>query len=137
MDPPIRPLSRGARWISWALPLLLLGALAAWWPLQGRRVEAQASLEHLTGRSYDEARVELLSQGWIPRNDVGPITLSGNGLVFQRRGYSELVASSGSGLAPCRFEFRDGKGQVLVVITEGEQAEVGEPKARVAGIHLR
>lgn len=78
--------------------------------------------------SYDNARQLLLRQGWAPRQDVNDGVLSGNGRIFWERGYTELVASSGTGLAPCRFEFADDSGRILVVETEGEEIGVSHAK---------
>jgi len=90
--------------------------------------------KYVIGLSYDNARAQLIRDGWSPRQDVNDGMLSGNGRVFWERGYTELVASSGTGQAPCRFEFTDADGRVLVVGTEGE--EIGVSHAKVVHAYI-
>jgi hypothetical protein len=89
---------------------------------------------HLIGMTYDDVREQLMRDGWSPRQDVNDGMPSGNGSLFLERGYEELVASSGTGLAPCRFEFTDADGRVLVVETEGEES--GEAHARAVHAYI-
>ena len=100
------------------------------------RQPENAALSQVVGLTYDDARVVLLREGWTPRQDAGDGMLSGNGHIFHARGYTELVASSGTGLAPCRFEFTDRRGRVLVVGTEGEECEDGYCHAKVVHASL-
>ena len=41
--------------------------------------------------------------------------------LFSNRGYQEVVDCSGTGLGLCRFEFRNEKGEMLVVVTANNQ----------------
>lgn len=82
----------------------------------------------VTGMTYHKARKVILARGWkpyrsIPENEVATNTdiKSGNGAEFWKRGYVEVEACSGTGEAPCAFEFRDAKGNRLRVITKGEE----------------
>ena len=74
---------------------------------------------------FSEARELLLRQGWFPLNSpINPTgneeLLSGNGPYFVELGYREMLACSGTGLAPCKFAYRSEAGQYLTVITVGE-----------------
>ncbi len=90
----------------------------------------------INGTSYDVARELLIREGWQPNerhisfgND--PSVQSGNGPTFWKRGYRELVSCSGSGAAECLFEFIDPSERVLLVVTQGEEADDGEYHATV------
>jgi hypothetical protein len=91
--------------------------------------------------TYDHARQVLIQAGWMPamrsriegeRVDVQ----SGNGPIFWKRGYHELASCSGTGEAFCLFYFTDPKGNVLRVVTSGEEYEDGSAQARVHSAHL-
>lgn len=74
---------------------------------------------------FSEARELLLRQGWFPIsspvNPTGNTELhSGNGPYFVEKGYREVLSCSGTGLAPCRFAYRSEAGQILHLITVGE-----------------
>lgn len=82
---------------------------------------------------FSEARQLLLRQGWFPINSpVNPTAnedlMSGNGPYFVEKGYREVIACSGTGLAPCKFAYRSEAGQVLNLVTtgEGEYARVND-----------
>ena len=90
----------------------------------------------INGTTYDVARELLIREGWQPNekhisygNDPG--VQSGNGPTFWKRGYRELVSCSGSGAAECLFEFIDPSERVLLVVTQGEEADDGEYHATV------
>ena len=97
-----------------------------------------AAAERLIGLSYDQARQLILSDGWSPRRGDGESAdvEFGNGRIFWERGFTELQGASGTGAAHCRFEFTDALGQVLVVITTGEESETGEYHAKVSGVRI-
>lgn len=89
------------------------------------------------GLPYDEARELLIEEGWIPAKNPwshgGSVDVKwGNGPIFWERGYWELEACSGTGIAPCLFRFFDPSRRVLVVTTEGEEDEDGAYHAKVA-----
>ena len=90
----------------------------------------------INGTAYDVARELLIREGWQPNEkhwSYGdtPKVQSGNGPIFWKRGYRELESCSGSALAECLFEFIDPAERVLVVVTQGEEAEDGEYHATV------
>lgn len=96
----------------------------------------QLRIPVINGKTYDVARKVLIKEGWQPNvNSMAygddPKVQGGNGPTFWKRGYRELEACSGSALAECRFEFIDPSGRVLVVVTEGEEADNGEYHATV------
>jgi hypothetical protein len=96
----------------------------------------QLRIPVLNEATYDVARELLIREGWQPYKKhwsygQDPKVQSGNGPIFWKRGYWEVVSCSGSGLAECRFEFIDPSKRVLVVITSGEEAENGEYHAVV------
>ncbi|HST36611.1 MAG TPA: hypothetical protein VLK25_08290 [Allosphingosinicella sp.] len=114
-------------------PLLAAAAVA---PVTGAAAaEARrAALPAVTGLRYGEARTRLIRAGWRPAEQPvvpgNPDLASGNGPYFLARGYRELVACAGTGLAPCRFAFRNA-GRMLVVVTAGEGAEARVRSARI------
>lgn len=111
-------------------PLLLATAAA---PAAGQR-RSDAPLPRIQGLLYPEARTRLLRAGWRPAEQPGdptnPDLASGNGPYFVAHGYRELVSCSGTGLAYCRFAFRN-NGRVLTVITAGEVPQARVRRARI------
>jgi TIR domain-containing protein len=102
----------------------------------GPGTNGQLSVPNLYGKTYDAARKVLIRAGWQPNakhvSHGGDAQVqSGNGPIFWHRGYWELEACAGAGAAECSFEFIDPSGRVLVVVTEGEEAEKGEYHATV------
>lgn len=96
----------------------------------------QLSVPPIYGKTYAVARKLLIKEGWQPNerhisygND--PAVQSGNGPIFWKRGYRELVTCSGTALAECLFEFIDPTERVLVVVTQGEEDENGTYHATV------
>lgn len=51
---------------------------------------------------------------------------SGNGWGFWKKGYTEIETCSGSGYAPCIFNFKDVYGNTLKIYTEGEDLPKGK-----------
>lgn len=95
------------------------------------------------GMTYHKARKIILARGWkpfrsIPENEVATNTdiKSGNGKEFWKRGYVEVEACSGTGEAPCAFEFQDGKGHHLRVFTTGEENPKRKSFAIVSGVEV-
>lgn len=85
----------------------------------------------------------LLASGWQPlrTKSLGvagsdPDITSGNGPAFWRRGYLELEACSGTGLAACAFLFRDAYGNRLRVTTDGEELPRQKAYATVNGFRF-
>ncbi|MEO6639126.1 MAG: TIR domain-containing protein [Ginsengibacter sp.] len=92
--------------------------------------------------SYDVARELLIREGWQPNTrhiSYGrePEVQGGNGPAFWKKGYWELVSSSGSGFAECLFEFIDVDGRVLVVATHGEETDDGQNHATVSRVFYK
>jgi hypothetical protein len=102
-----------------------------------------ARLPAITELSYNKARKRLLTAGWQPlrtkfynQADTDPDIAYGNGHVFWQRGYVEVEACSGTGVAACSFLFRDAYGNRLRVITEGEELPKEKAYATVTGFRF-
>lgn len=81
--------------------------------------------------SYAQARTMLIKRGWQPvfnseqvNNRVPNSTI--DSLI--KKGYTEIVDCSGTGLGLCLFQFRNAKGQNLFVTTidnqSGQQSKI-------------
>jgi hypothetical protein len=99
-----------------------------------------ARLPAIAELSYSRARKKLLAAGWQPLQtksfneaDEDPDIKSGNGPLFWKRGYVELEACSGTGVAACAFLFKDAYGNHLRVTTAGEELPKEKAYARVSG----
>ncbi|MBL1177281.1 hypothetical protein [Pantanalinema sp. GBBB05] len=71
---------------------------------------------------YREARSRLIQQGWQPNVQGDPPNLNDASVrELVDLGYEEVKDCSGTGLGPCRFEFTNAAGELLVVsaITKG------------------
>jgi len=102
-----------------------------------------AKLPSITELSYHKARRALLSAGWQPLQtkpfngaEADPDISSGNGAVFWERGYVEVEACSGMGMAPCAFLFKDAYGNRLRVTTAGEEYPKEKAFAKVTGFQF-
>jgi hypothetical protein len=100
----------------------------AWAQDKPCRPAKHAKLPVITELTYHRARKKLLAAGWQPLRtksyneaDTDPDIASGNGRIFRRRGYVEVEACAGTGVAPCAFLFEDAYGNRLRVTTEGEE----------------
>jgi len=107
------------------------------------RPNMHAKLPVITKMTYHKARKRLLAAGWQPLQtkhhneaDSDPDIHSGNGPDFWRRGYSELEACSGTGVAACAFLFEDAYGNCLRVTTAGEEFPREKIYARVTGFRF-
>lgn len=81
------------------------------------------SLKNLRqGMNYSEARKIILNAGWQGNNTRWQdIPQDGQiNVLYYNNGWREVVSCSGTGMAPCRYEFHDIYKKTLVVITEGE-----------------
>lgn len=102
--------------------------------------QRHARLPVVKDSTYHKARKKLIAAGWQPlrttsANVAGtdPDITSGNGPLFWRKGYVELEACSGTGVAACAFLFKDAYGNRLRVTTEGEEVPDEKFYARVNG----
>lgn len=109
-------------------------------PCQPRR---HTKLPAVTEFTYHKARKRLLAAGWQPlqtksfneANDDPDISY-GNGRLFWRKGYVEVEACAGTGVAPCTFLFKDAYGNRLRVTTAGEELPRQRAYARVTGFQF-
>jgi hypothetical protein len=76
------------------------------------------------GMTYKEARQIVIKQGWRP-NLQGEPNLSSLAVknLFDL-GYIEIKDCAGTGEGPCRFEFINQQGELLVVVTAGRDSLV-------------
>ena len=102
-----------------------------------------ARLPAITELTYSRARKKLLTAGWQPLQtksfndaDEDSDIKSGNGPLFWKRGYVELEACSGTGVAACAFSFKDAYGNHLRVTTAGEELPKEKTYARVTGFQF-
>ncbi|MFM6017403.1 MAG: hypothetical protein ACKPE3_39320 [Sphaerospermopsis kisseleviana] len=67
--------------------------------------------------AYTEARLILIQQGWRPNLQGEPPNLQSRAVkeLFEL-GYEEIKDCAGTGEGPCRFEFINQKGDLLVVV---------------------
>jgi hypothetical protein len=110
--------------------------------IKNQSSEKSNAIPNVHDMTYDHARQALIQAGWMPamrswiEGDSVDVQ-SGNGPIFWKRGYRELDSCSGTGEAFCLFFFTDPRGNVLRVITAGEEYEDGSAKARVLSAHLQ
>ena len=107
------------------------------------RPARHAKLPAVTELTYHKARKRLLAAGWQPLRtksfneaDTDPDISYGNGRLFWRRGYVEVEACSGTGVAACAFLFEDAYGNQLRVTTAGEELPKRKAYARVTGFRF-
>jgi hypothetical protein len=107
------------------------------------RPAKHAKIPVIKESTYHKARKRLLAAGWRPvrtksvneaRTD--PDISYGNGPLFLRKGYVEIEACSGTGVAACAFLFKDVHGNRLRVNTEGEEDPRLKYYARVTGFRF-
>jgi hypothetical protein len=106
-------------------------------PCKPRR---HAKLPVVKESTYHKARKKLIAAGWQPLRTTSaneaatnPDITSGNGPLLWQKGYFELDACSGTGVAACAFMFKDAHGNRLRVTTEGEEVPNEKSYARVTG----
>ena len=102
-----------------------------------------ARLPAIMKMTYHKARKRLLAAGWQPvqtkflnEADSDPDIASGNGRIFWNRGYVEVEACSGTGVAACAFLFEDAYGNRLRISTAGEELPKQKGYARVTGFRF-
>ena len=125
-------------WLILLICVVLCGnVLAHEKPCKPRR---HGELPVVKGLTYHKARKKLIAAGWQPVQTkssdeaaTDPDVISGNGSMFWRKGYVELEACSGTGVAACAFLFKDAHGNRLRVTTEGEELPKEKFYARVSG----
>ena len=107
------------------------------------RPARHAKLPAITGFTYRKARKVLLSAGWQPLQtksfneaERDPDISSGNGLLFWHRGYVEVEACAGTGVAACAFLFKDAYGNHLRITTAGEELPNEKVHAKVTGFRF-
>jgi hypothetical protein len=95
-----------------------------------------ALIPRIAGLTYDDGRERLLDAGWQPRmrhwshgTDAG--VQAGNGREFWERGYWEIINAWPTGLAQCTFAFHDVYGNLLTVLTQGEEIPETSSRAHV------
>ncbi|CAN1213242.1 hypothetical protein TUMEXPCC7403_23755 [Tumidithrix helvetica PCC 7403] len=76
------------------------------------------------GMTYEEARQIILEQGWKPNPNVESNLRSPVVKAIFDRGYIEINDCSGTGEAPCRYEFVNQNGELLYVVTAGRDSLV-------------
>jgi hypothetical protein len=107
------------------------------------RPAKHARLPAITKLTYHKARKRLLAAGWQPlrtksfnESNSDPDIAYGNGRIFWKRGYVEVEACSGTGVAACAFLFEDAYGNRLRVMTAGEELPKQKAYARVNGFRF-
>jgi hypothetical protein len=132
-------------WFAVLVCVLANGAARAQDKPQGKpcRPARHAKLPAITELTYHKARKRLLAAGWQPLRtksydeaDSDPDTAYGNGRLFWKRGYVEVEACSGTGVAACALLFRDAYGNRLRVTTEGEELPKEKAHAIVTGFRF-
>lgn len=105
--------------------------------------QKHAKLPFVLDLTYHKARPKLLRAGWQPHPTIhhneastNPNTSYGNGEIFWKKGYWEIEACAGTGLAPCAFLFEDAYGNMLRVTTAGEEHPRQRYTAKVTGYKL-
>ena len=106
--------------------ILFFGFVVAFGQSKPCRPARHARLPKIVGSTYPRARKMLVAAGWQPlRTNSSSRNVNiayGNGPFYWRRGYFEVEACAGTGLADCAFLFKDRFGNRLRVTTEGEEA---------------
>lgn len=102
-----------------------------------------AKLPTVTGFTYHKARKALLSAGWQPLQtksfneaNTDPDISSGNGALFWKKGYIEVEACAGTGIAACAFLFNDAYGNRLRITTAGEEDPKENAYVKVTGLRF-
>jgi hypothetical protein len=102
-----------------------------------------AEIPNLIGTNYHDARKELISNKWQPFTTLNfntakdELMYSGNGLGFWEQGYYEVEMCSGTGYAPCVFNFKDVYGNLLQVGTTGEEFPSEKIYATVSSVRFK
>ena len=121
------------------LPILICILLSSSVLAQGKpcKPRRHAKVPGLKNFTYHKARKKLQAAGWQPlqtKSASDSDVSYGNGPEFWRKGYVEIEACAGTGVAACAFLFKDTYGNRLRVTTEGEELPREKSYARVAGV---
>ena len=126
-----------------AILFSVLAGGIAWAQDKPCRPRRHAKLPPVTELTYHKARKRLLAVGWQPLQtksfneaDDDPDISYGNGRLFWRKGYVEVEACAGTGVAPCAFLFKDAYGNRLRVTTAGEELPRQKAYARVTSFYF-
>ncbi|MDY6458134.1 hypothetical protein [Acinetobacter faecalis] len=98
-----------------------------------------AKIPNIAEKSYHQARKQLIANQWQPVRTININTAkdylmySGNGWNFWKKGYTEIENCSGTGYAPCVFNFKDVYGNILKIYTEGEDSPKEKIYATISG----
>lgn len=125
--------------ISLALLVLLFFSSAMLGTMQPCKSRRNAKLPRVKDYTYHKARTKLLAAGWQPlqtHSSSDSDVSRGNGPLFWRKGYVEIEACSGTGVAACAFIFKDAYGNRLRVTTEGEELPSEKSFARVNSLRF-
>jgi hypothetical protein len=102
-----------------------------------------AKVPAIAKATYHTARKRLLAAGWqpVPRESFretnpDPSIAYGNGPIFQKTGYVEVEACSGTGVAACSFLFKDAYGNRLRITTAGEELPEQKSYAKVTSFRF-
>lgn len=97
------------------------------WSSYAARGEKALDQQHLIGKTYKEAREEILSSSW-KIYDSKPSEADIKNLKGRSdTNYKELEACTGGGASYCSFIFKDDQGKRLRIVVKGEK----EPDFRV------
>lgn len=108
---------------------IILSAFGAMVKAQSKcQPKKHAKLPVIIGLTYHTGRKKLLALGWQPKQTISANEAStdintayGNGEIFWKKGYWEVEACSGTGLGHCSFLYTDAYGNILRVVTAGEE----------------
>jgi hypothetical protein len=79
-------------------------------------------IPQIDGLTYHKARLEIIASGWQPlQTNSNSEELLGQAYNFFNAGYREVEDCTGTGLAYCRFLFRDDCSNIIIVVTAGEE----------------
>ena len=74
------------------------------------------------GMDIATARAALFKAGWEGiKREAAPDKESITGYVYFELGATEVVDCAGTGLAPCKFAYKNAEGKNLTVFTAGEE----------------
>lgn len=85
-----------------------------------------APIPKMAGQTYHEARARLIEAGWQPRKrhwshaHLANAQI-GHGAEHWGKGYWEIINAWPTGLAQCTFGFHDVYGNLLTIMTQGEE----------------
>lgn len=95
-----------------------------------------APIPRIAGLTYHAARTRLLEAGWQPSmrhssHARDPNVQCGNGFTFWEMGYWEIINAWPTGFAQCTFAFHDAYGNLLTIMTWGQEEPKTDSQAHV------